>query len=80
MCVCAIYPCLFIIECCCNMSEADQIRIITDNMKIDEKIENLLSQIEEFEKYLAEMNISVEKRQILLHREDVKPQSVLYNY
>lgn len=62
------------------MSEADQIRIITDNMKIDEKIENLLSQIEEFEKYLAEMNISVEKRQILLHREDVKPQSVLYNY
>ena len=62
------------------MSEADQIRIITDNVKIDEKIENLLSQIEEFEKYLAEMNISVEKKQILLHREDVKLQSVLYNW
>lgn len=62
------------------MSTVDQIRILTNNVKYDEKIENLLSQIDEFEKYLAEMNISVEKKQILLHREDVKPQSVLYNY
>lgn len=62
------------------MSTVDQIRILTDNVKYDEKIENLLSQIDEFEKYLAEMNISVEKKQILLHREDVLPQSVLYNY
>lgn len=62
------------------MSTVDQIRILTDNVKYDEKIENLLSQIDEFEKYLAEMNITVEKKQILLHREDVKTQSVLYNY
>ena len=62
------------------MSTVDQIRILTDNVKYDEKIENLLSQIDEFEKYLTEMNISVEKKQILLHREDVNPQSVLYNY
>ena len=62
------------------MSESDQIRIITDNSIIDEKIEDLLSQIEEFENYLSEMNISVEKKQILLYREDVMPQSVLYNF
>ena len=62
------------------MSTIDQIRILTDNMKYDEKIENLLSQIDEFEKYLAEMNISVEKKQILLHREDVKLQSVSFNF
>ena len=80
MCVCAIYLYLFTIEYCCNMSTIDQIRSLTDNLQVDEKIGNLLSQIDEFEKYLAEMNISVEKKQILLHREDVKPQSVLYNY
>ena len=80
MCVCVIFLCLFTIECCCNMSESDQIRIITDNSIIDEKIEDLLSQIEEFENYLSEMNISVEKKQILLYREDVMPQSVLYNF
>lgn len=62
------------------MSVADQISSITDNIEVDETIENLQSQIDEFENYLAEMNISVEKKQILLHREDVIPQTVMFNY
>ena len=78
--VCVISHYLFIIECCCNMSVVEQISSITDNVQVDEKIEDLLSQIDEFENYLAEMNISIEKKQILLHREDVKPQTVLFNY
>lgn len=62
------------------MSVADQISSITDNVQVDEIIENLQSQIDEFENYLAEMNISVKKKQILLHREDIKPQTVLFNF
>ena len=61
------------------MSEVEQIKNLTDMLKVDQKMETLLSQIDEFEKYLVEMNISVEKRQILLFREDLKPQSVVYN-
>lgn len=80
MSVCVIFHYLFIIGSCCNMSVADQISSITDNVQVDEIIENLQSQIDEFENYLAEMNISVKKKQILLHREDIKPQTVLFNF
>lgn len=62
------------------MEEVEAIKKILESQQDDEKTQSIIAQVSEFEQYLADMNITVEKRQILLHREDVLPQSVCFNY
>lgn len=62
------------------MSEVEAIQELTERMPVDTRTEELITQVDDFERFLAEMKITVEKRQILLHREDIKPQIVYYNY
>lgn len=56
------------------------IKSLTENLHVDSKVESMVRQVDDFEKYLSEMKITVEKRQILQRREDNAPQTVFFNY
>lgn len=77
---CVVYNCLFTIESFCDMRESEAIKRIADSVDVDERFETLLTQVKEFEQYISVMGVTVEKRQILLHREDESPQTVYFNY
>lgn len=62
------------------MDESKVIKQLTDGVILDKETENVVSQVNEFEQYLSEMNITVEKKQLILHREDELPHMVYYNY
>lgn len=62
------------------MRESEEIKRIADSVDVDERFETLLTQVKEFEQYISVMEVTVEKRQILLHREDESPQTVYFNY
>ena len=67
------------IEYFCNMSDIETIKILTEGVTIDEDSKRVLDQLADFEQYLSEMDVTVEKKHILLHREDVLPQLIYYN-
>ena len=62
------------------MRESEEIKRIADSVDVDERFETLLTQVKEFEQYISVMGVTVEKRLILLHREDESPQTVYFNY
>lgn len=62
------------------MNEVESIIELAKKATLDNNTKNVLSQIGEFERYLAEMSITVDKKQILLHREDITPQSIFFNF
>ena len=62
------------------MNESENIKRIADSIDVDARFETLLTQVKEFEQYISVMGVTVEKRQILLHREDESPQTVFFNY
>lgn len=62
------------------MRESEEIKRIADSVDVDERFETLLTQVKEFEQYISVMGVTVEKRQILLYREDESPQTVYFNY
>ena len=68
------------IESFCSMRESEEIKRLIDGINADEHFDTVLTQVKEFEHYLSVMGVTVEKRQILLHREDERPQMVYYNY
>lgn len=76
---CVRFLCLFMIEYFCNMSDIETIKILTESVTIDEDSKRVLDQLADFEQYLSEMDVTVEKKHILLHREDVLPQLIYYN-
>lgn len=55
------------------------VKSLTDSLPIDSKTESIIRQVDDFERYLSEMKITVEKRQILQRREDSAPQTVCIN-
>lgn len=61
------------------MSDIETIKILTEGVTIDEDSKRVLDQLADFEQYLSEMDVTVEKKHILLHREDVLPQLIYYN-
>jgi len=62
------------------MSEVEMLKGLTESIHADSQTENIIKQVDSFEKYLSEMKITVEKRQILQRREDKTPQTVCFNY
>lgn len=62
------------------MDETEVIKQMTDGVILDKETENVVSQVNEFERYLLEMNITVEKRQLIFHREDELPRVFFYNF
>lgn len=46
---------------------------------MDESYQYTISQIDEFEKFLVDMKITVEKKKILISREDLTPHIVYIN-
>lgn len=46
---------------------------------MDESYQDTISQIDEFEKFLVDMKITVEKKKILISREDLTPHIVYLN-
>ena len=63
-----------------EMSEVEIIKSLTEGIRVDSQTENIVKQVNSFEKYLSEMKITVEKRQILQRREDYTPQTICLNY
>lgn len=79
MCVCVIFRYLFTIEYFCDMKEVDALQKLFDNIKEDTSSQSYIEQNKEFEKFLSDMKIDVEKKRILISREDTVPQTVCFN-
>jgi len=76
---CGISICLFIIEFFYNMSEIEAFQILTQEANLDDRFNNTVSQINEFEQFLLDMNVTIDKKKILVSREDLTPQVVFLN-
>lgn len=67
------------IECFYSMDETIIIKQIADGVIYDKETVDVVSQVDEFERYLSDMKITVEKRQLIIHRDDELPRQVFYN-
>ena len=76
-CVISLY--LFTTEFCYNMGEIEGYRKLTQAVDMDESYQDTISQIDEFEKFLVDMKITVEKKKILISREDLTTHLVYIN-
>lgn len=61
------------------MGEIEGYRKLTQAVDMDEAYQDTISQIDEFEKFLVDMKITVEKKKILISREDLTPHIVYIN-
>lgn len=61
------------------MKEVDALQKLFDNIKEDTSSQSYIEQNKEFEKFLSDMKIDVEKKRILISREDTVPQTVCFN-
>lgn len=61
------------------MKEVDALQKLFDSIKEDTSNQSYIEQNKEFEQFLSDMNINVEKKRILISREDTVPQTVCYN-
>ena len=79
MCVCAISLYLFTIEFSFDMKEVEALEKLFDSIKEDTSNKNFIEQNKQFEQFLSDMKINVEKKKILISREDTVPQIVCFN-
>jgi len=61
------------------MSEIEAFQILTQEANLDDRFNNTVSQINEFEQFLLDMNVTIDKKKILVSREDLTPQVVFLN-
>lgn len=61
------------------MSEIESYKQLTQAFKLDENYQSIVDQINDFEKFVHEMRITIEKKRILISREDNVPQIVYLN-
>lgn len=61
------------------MSELEAYKQLTQAAEFDDKFQITLAQIDEFERFLQTMKIKVEKKKILISREDLEPRTVYLN-
>lgn len=61
------------------MGEVKSFQRLIGRIQVDSGTDEVIRQVVEFEKFLTDMKITIEKRQILQYREDVEPQMVYYN-
>lgn len=62
------------------MDNVEAITQILDNAKSEKETQDLLSQIEDFDAYIKNMQVEITKKRIMLYREDSYPQIVSFNY
>lgn len=79
MCVCAISLYLFIIEFSYDMKEVEALEKLFESIKEETSNQSFIEQNRQFEQFLFDMKINVEKKKILISREDTLPQTVCFN-
>lgn len=61
------------------MKEVEALEKLFESIKDDTSNQNFIEQNKQFEQFLSEMKINVEKKKILISREDTVPQTVCFN-
>ena len=77
--VCIRLGCLFITEFSYNMDETNRLKRLLESSQNTTNQQDYISQVLEFEKFLADMKISVKKKQLISEREDSSLQIVYLN-
>lgn len=76
--VCAIFLYLFTTEYSFDMKEVEALEKLFESIE-DTSNQSFIEQNKKFEEFLSDMNINVEKKRILICREDTVPQTVCFN-
>ena len=61
------------------MNEVDSIISLTDKERIDDNTQRIITQVNEFDRYVSNLGIAIEKKHILFNREDEVPCVFDYN-
>lgn len=61
------------------MKEVEALEKLFESIKEDTPNQSFIEQNKQFEQFLSDMKINVEKKQILISREDTVPQTVCFN-
>lgn len=61
------------------MKEVEALEKLFESNKEDTSNQSFIEQNKQFEQFLSDMKINVEKKQILISREDTVPQTVYFN-
>ena len=61
------------------MKEVEALEKLFESIKEDTSNQSFIEQNKQFEQFLSDMKINVEKKQILISREDTVPQTVCFN-
>ncbi len=61
------------------MKEVEALEKLFESIKEDTSNQSFIEQNKQFEQFLSDMKINVEKKKILISREDTVPQTVCFN-
>ena len=61
------------------MKEVEALEKLFESIKEDRLNQSFIEQNKQFEQFLSDMKINVEKKKILISREDTVPQTVCFN-
>lgn len=61
------------------MKEVEALEKLFESIKEDTLNQSFIEQNKQFEQFLSDMKINVEKKKILISREDTVPQTVCFN-
>ena len=61
------------------MKEVEALEKLFESIKDDTSNQSFIEQNRQFEKFLFDMKINIEKKKILICREDTLPQTVCFN-